>query len=319
MSIHTYTRGLRGQEEDSFLHRVLQETDSCECCAVCSTFHGEDEVTTIQLLAVGGDGHYLDFIPNRFRQRAEKFYLETGINVTVVPQGDLDNLNKEILADADARVYDGYVFLPFLTGSLVEKGGLADLTEFVRTSTETNWTDVFRFNRDVQAVYDNTVRLLPCDGDVHSLYYRKDLFEKYNITVPRTWDEYDKVAQFFHGKEEVIPQTNGTNTTTLIGSCVGREPGCLDFQFFNLLVHSTTTQYEGTNTGFLFDTKTFDPLMGEAMAETLRHMENQIRYGAPDGMFTWTHATGGFLYCMSSVFKFSRLLIASCYNAAVVL
>lgn len=41
------------------------------------------------------------------------------------------------------------------------KNGLADLTDFVRTSSETNWTDVFRFNRDVQAVYDNAVRLLP--------------------------------------------------------------------------------------------------------------------------------------------------------------
>jgi hypothetical protein len=236
-----------------------------------------------QLLAVGGEGHYLDFVPDRFSNRAEKFFNRTGIRVQVVRLGDLDNLNNEILADVSAKVYDGYVFLPFLTGSLVEQNGLADLTEFVRTSTETNWTDVFRFNRDVQAVYDNTVRLLPCDGDVHSLYYRKDLFEKYNQTVPRTWDEYDAVAQFFHGLQEDIPTTNGTNTTTLVGSCVGRKPTCLDFGFFNLLVHSTTTQAGGTNKGFLFDPKNMDPLMGEAMAETLRHLENQIRYGAPDG------------------------------------
>lgn len=118
---------------------------------------------------------------------------------------------------------------------------------------------------------------------MHSLYYRKDLFEKYNQTVPRTWDEYDAVAQFFHGLQEEIPTTNGTNTTTLLGSCVGRKPTCLDFGFFNLLVHSTTTQAGGTNKEFLFDPQNMDPLMGEAMAETLRHLENQIRYGAPDG------------------------------------
>lgn len=269
--------------KDSFLShlRDLQGDGSCECC-VCPT-DGDEEVKTIQLLAVGGAGHYLDFVPDRFSNRAEKFFNRTGINVNVVRLGDLDNLNNEILADVSAKVYDGYVFLPFLTGSLVEQDGLADLTEFVRTSEDTNWTDVFRFNRDVQAVYDNTVRLLPCDGDVHSLYYRKDLFEKYDQQVPRTWDEYDAVAQFFHGLEEVVPTTNGTNTTTLIGSCVGREPSCLDFGFFNLLVHSTTTQSGGTNKGFLFDPQTLDPLMGEGMAETLRHLENQIRYGAPDG------------------------------------
>ena len=42
-------------------------------------------------------------------------------------------LTEEILADVDAQVYDDYVFLPFLAGSLLEKGGLADLTEWVRT------------------------------------------------------------------------------------------------------------------------------------------------------------------------------------------
>ena len=148
---------------------------------------------TVQMLSMGGDGAYLDFIANRFRSRSAMFKNRTGHTVETIGLGDdLGVLTEEILADVDAQVYDGYVFLPFLAGSLLEKGGLADLTEFVRTNEDIDWPDIFPFNRDVQSVFDNSVRLLPCDGDVHSMYYRKDLFERYDIQVPRTWDEVRK-------------------------------------------------------------------------------------------------------------------------------
>lgn len=109
------------ETQSSFIERILQEEQEvCECC-VCPSDINNNEVTTIQLLAVGGEGHYLDFVPDRFSHRTEKFFNRTGIRVQVVRLGDLDNLNKEILADVSAQVYDGYVFLPFLTGSLVEQ------------------------------------------------------------------------------------------------------------------------------------------------------------------------------------------------------
>ena len=168
------------------------------------------------MLSLGGQGAYLDFIANRFRSRAPLFKDRTGHTVETVGLGDdLDRLTQEILADVDAKVYDGYVFLPFLSGSVLEKGGLADLTEFVRTNQDLQWPDIFPFNREVQSVFDNSVRLLPCDGDVHSLYYRKDLFEQYNVAVPRTWDEYTEVAKFFHGME--VPSANSTSNETRAG------------------------------------------------------------------------------------------------------
>jgi len=183
----------------------------------------------------------------------------------VIGLGDLDNVNGEILANVKEKVYDGFVFLPTLTGDLVEMDGLADLTEFVRNDPygDVNWPDIFRFNREVQSVYDNVVRLLPCDGDVHSLFYRKDLFEQHNVSVPRTWDEYTAVARFFHGME--VPQGNAT--VTLTGSCVERKRACHEGGYFNILVHSTTTQAGGTRQGALLDPATFEPMMGEAMAE----------------------------------------------------
>ena len=92
-----------------------------------------DEPITVRMLAVGGEDHYLNFVPNRFSNRAPAFLEKTSnkkgqrpVNVEVVRLGDLGDLNDEILADVKAGVYDGYVFLPFLTGSLVEANGLYD-------------------------------------------------------------------------------------------------------------------------------------------------------------------------------------------------
>ena len=83
-----------------------------------------------------------------------------------------------------------------MAGSILDQGGLADLTEFVRDDENIDWLDIFPFNRNVQSVFDHSVRLLPCDGDVHSMYYRKDLFEEYNIQIPRTWDEVRLIICF---------------------------------------------------------------------------------------------------------------------------
>lgn len=258
--------------------RVLQN-------GTCTCDDDKKDLTVRFLVVGGGPGHYLNFVGDRFSLRAPNFTSRTGIQVETVRVGELSNVNEEIFADVDAKVYDGYIFLPFITGSVVDRNGLADLTEFVATNSDVNWPDIFRFNRDVQSVYNGKVRLLPCDGDVHSLFYRKDLFDQFGLKAPRTWDEYTEIAKFFHGK--VVPLPGSDNeTVTLTGSCVERKLACHEGGYFNVLVHSTSTQARGTNTGALLNPDNFDPLMGEAMAETLRHLENQAKYGSPeDGEF----------------------------------
>jgi multiple sugar transport system substrate-binding protein len=42
---------------------------------------------------------------------------------------------------------------------------------------------------------NNELYALPATSDVQSLYYRKDLLEKYNLNVPRTWEEVFNAAQ----------------------------------------------------------------------------------------------------------------------------
>jgi len=207
--------------------------------------------------------------------------------------------------------WDGVVFPAHMTGALQESNRLWDWNEYLLQQQNSDnfehdntgkieWMDIQPFfrtqaqqvdkkstagasssfwwkssnDRNTDSVTRKTL-YAPLDGDVISLYYRKDLFEKYQIQVPRTWDAYRDVATFFHGK------LWGPNNTTLTGSCVARkgtkssDNGNSMYAYWASLVLSTITQTKGTSSGFLLDPETVEPILGDAMEETLRILADE--------------------------------------------
>ena len=137
----------------------------------------------------------------RIQQHTAAFEAATGVAVTIdcirAPK-TRDEFHDEILSDARLQtgLYDGYTLGPHLFGDLDLLEGLHDLTQYVRESGSVlAWNDIFLFNREMGAVYDRKIVGIPIDGDVHSLYYRIDLFEKYNKTPPATWEEYTELVR----------------------------------------------------------------------------------------------------------------------------
>jgi multiple sugar transport system substrate-binding protein len=123
------------------------------------------------------------------------------IDVVVVP---FSKLNEEIINSAVSKiaVYDGYVTPPTIAGSIVEYNGWADLTPFIQESASNieDWSDILIGYRQHVAFYRGQNIMYPLDGDLLSLYYRKDVLAYYGLKVPRTWDEYNQVAAATHGK-----------------------------------------------------------------------------------------------------------------------
>ncbi len=120
--------------------------------------------------------------------------------------------------------------------------------------------------------------MIPFDGDLLHLFYNKDILEYYNFQPPRTWQEYNDIAEQVHNK--VFPLTN----KTLIGSCIGRAPvpHCGAGIAWSVQVLSSMTQTKGSSEGSLFDTKDMTPLTSDALVETLKIFERQLKYGHPD-------------------------------------
>jgi ABC-type glycerol-3-phosphate transport system substrate-binding protein len=197
--------------------------------------------------------------------------------------------------DQGAYSWDGAVFPAHLLGAMAESQHLADLTSYVRhqekevENSGIEWASILPFIRYQRSTYDHRILTIPLDGDVLLLYYRRDLFEQHNINVPRTWEEYQTVAAYFHNQ----PWGGPSNTNQpLVGSCVSHHPDCANVYWTSLIL-SSMTQSLGTSSGYLLHPETGEPLLGQAMEETLRLLGEQIKVeGSFEG--TWQAATDCF-------------------------
>jgi multiple sugar transport system substrate-binding protein len=237
----------------------------------CEESARNEGVITLKFLT-GEFGKWLESTAQRFSAERP----DVNVEVVVVPMSELSpNIVNE--ATSKTGLLDGFITPPGVMGSIVEEDGWADLKPFIEESTTNtkDWSDILLSYRKWISQYQDRILMFPLDGDVLSLFYRKDALEAFDLGVPRTWDEYNEVAAALHGK---VFKNN-----TLVGSCIGRVKGCAGAYWANLVL-SSMTQTSGTSSGHLFDTRDMKPLLGEALIKALELMEGQAQYGA-DGEF----------------------------------
>jgi multiple sugar transport system substrate-binding protein len=85
-----------------------------------------------------------------------------------------------------------YQFLP----TFETTGGLLDMSQYGASASSlksqfVSWT----WNQVTQG---NSIYAIPQDTGPMAMYYRADLFKKYNIGVPKTWDDYAAAAAKLH-------------------------------------------------------------------------------------------------------------------------
>jgi ABC-type glycerol-3-phosphate transport system substrate-binding protein len=196
--------------------------------------------------------------------RAYEEYMNGAVIVEINDQVAPLDLFPNIINEAVSQIglYDGFFTNPTVTGSVVEYDGFADLTPFIGETAEkiAEWDDILLGYRKWVAQYEKKILLFPVDGDIFSMFYRRDVLKAFNLTIPRTWEEYTAVAaavhnQTFEGK-------------VLTGSCIGRTIGCAGAYWANLVL-SSYTQTHGASTGHLFDTADMTPLTGPVLEEAL--------------------------------------------------
>lgn len=131
------------------------------------------------------------------------------INLVTVPFGDL---YQKIMASFTLGTgdYDIVIFASSWMGDFAGNGYLRDITQWVLNDQNLRFDEVLSAYQDT-VKWAGKIYALPLDGDVHTLYYRKDALENpeyrarfrarygYELGVPRTWKEYRDVAEFFHG------------------------------------------------------------------------------------------------------------------------
>jgi multiple sugar transport system substrate-binding protein len=152
----------------------------------------------------------------------------TGIKLAteVYSQGDLWNLLETGLREP-GRV-DVFMTLPALDGvRYLRAGGIQPVNDFLRDRTLTapdyNWEDFFPRARAAMEI-EGTILGPPVMGENLALLYRKDVFQQYQVSVPRTLDELEAAARFLHKKPMgpggapgvgIVSRGKGPSTTSI--------------------------------------------------------------------------------------------------------
>lgn len=123
------------------------------------------------------------------------FLEQTGgtLEVTAIPY---DQLTSSQILDvtSGAGEFDVFDYFYFGLGALVDAGALVDLTEWIDDSLDAP-DDFLPSVYDPYTLYDGRRYGLPYDGDIHVLFYNTELFDRYGLTAPQTWDDYDDAAR----------------------------------------------------------------------------------------------------------------------------
>ena len=264
------TTGSSDSEENS--------TSSCTCSANPDTNSTTDEDGIISLTFLSNPiASWIEPIARAFEQNKQG---RVRLSFVQVP---FTQLFPDIINEAKSQIglYDGFLSPPLVLGSIAEHAGWADLRPFIQESDENlaDWSDILLGYRQAIAQYEDQIVMHPLDGDILTMYYRKDVLDYFGLPVPRTWDEYIEVAKATHGKV--------WENKTLSGSCIGRVLDCAGPYWANLLL-SSMTQAQGASTGHLFDINEMTPLTGPAFAQSLLWMSRQVQCG-PSNEFEGCH------------------------------
>lgn len=210
-------------------------------------------------------------------RRGPDFEALTGahIEVTTVPFSDL---YQSILTDqaTGTNSYDAFVLAPQWLADFVTPGYFADLSDHVASDEAIQWDDISPFFRNFIASYAGGVYSIPLDGDLHTVYYRTDVFADAGLEPPKTWEDYLTVAAALNGTD-----LNGDGEADY-GSCIPKRRAGQGY-WWVLDVAGGYLQSQGTGQGAFFDTETMDPLVNNpGFIRALEIYNETTQYGPPD-------------------------------------
>ncbi|MFG3532461.1 ABC transporter substrate-binding protein [Streptomyces sp. NPDC047917] len=152
----------------------------------------------------------------------EKKYPKVDVELVNAGTGDKQYtaLQNAIAAGSgapDVAQVEYYALSQFAIGKSVEDLSSYGARKYATSFTPGPWNAV----ND-----DNAVHALPMDSGPMAFFYNKKVFDKHDIKVPTTWDEYVEAARTLHKADPKIFITNDTGdagaTTSLIWQAGGR-------------------------------------------------------------------------------------------------
>ncbi|EEY02913.1 ABC transporter substrate-binding protein [Brucella neotomae] len=170
--------------------RVL--TGALVACAAIGFATGWAQAVEISI-AANSTGDNIKFL----QEQVAKFEKDTGnkVNIISMPSSSSEQFSQYRLwlaaGNSDVDVYQtDIVWAPQLSDQFI------DLTEATKDVTDAHFPSII-----ASQTVNGKLVALPFYTDAPALFYRKDLLEKYNKPVPKTWDEMAATAKDIMEKE----------------------------------------------------------------------------------------------------------------------
>ena len=183
----------------------------------------------------------------------EDFTVASGVVVQQTKISDLKSFYDEVLLDVGtagvegAGLYDMYLAMPdTLVPETAEGGGVLDMTDLIRQSSEYANPDIFYAMRQHGLQYAGEIVLAPFDADFRVAVVKTDLLNRDDFTLPASFEDLVELAEHYHDTD-----INGDGVLDA-GMCSYL---FLTEHFWPIL--APYLQSHGTSQGVLFETDTF--------------------------------------------------------------
>jgi len=190
------------------------------------------------------------------------------VQAMLMPVNQCMELARLAMAAGYPVPYDIVWANDILIDEYASKGWLVPLDDYVA-----KYWDVYDFGDIPEAVwegvkYQGHIYALPTLNNVMFFFYRKDLFDKYELTPPQTFDEYLEAARVIQENEGIY----GTTLTLKPGDTLGNE------------FHSYLSAYGGS----WFDDRGYPAFNSPAGIQAVETIKALMRY-APPGVLTYAN------------------------------
>jgi multiple sugar transport system substrate-binding protein len=148
-------------------------------------------------------------------------------------------------------------------GQYAGQGWLHPVTDYVKDTDPTvlGIDDFIPRVRDEQCKWDGTLYGLPFITAGFTLYYRTDIFDKYGLKPPQTWDELLQVAKTIHEKES----PNGVAGLTMMAKR-GVQLVCTHLNVF------------GSMGGYYYDKDKKPTMTSDAAIKSIEYLHSLLPY-----------------------------------------
>jgi multiple sugar transport system substrate-binding protein len=115
----------------------------------------------------------------------------------------LERSSAELAAAASLDSCDVIIYPSDLLGELAERGLIAPLPASYASNEDLAWSDTFELLQVADTQWNRVPYAVPFGSPLLTCYYRADLLERFGRKPPRTWNEYQQLAEFFARRENL--------------------------------------------------------------------------------------------------------------------